>query len=250
VVETLTLLPFLVIVLVSFFGAAITAAFSIGGGLLLIGTMSALIPPLAVIPVHAVVMTGSNAGRGLLLLPHVAWPILGWFAGGAVIGGLVGAQLVVTLPPEALRLAVAGFILFTQWGPRISLPLGAPFYSLAGALSMFLTLFVGASGPFITAILAKIPDFSRMALIGTAGACMMLQHGGKVAIFAAAGFDYGSWLPLMTSALAAGFAGTFLGTRLLRRLDEHLFRSALRWVLTALALWLIAPAAGPLLTSE
>ncbi|MCQ8183984.1 sulfite exporter TauE/SafE family protein [Parvularcula maris] len=246
----LSLVSFLIITLISFLGAAITAAFSIGGGLLLIGTMSALLPPLAVIPVHAVVMTGSNASRSALLLPHVAWPIIGWFALGALVGGTIGAQVLVTLPPEMLRLAVAGFILFTQWGPKVSLPLGAPFYSLAGGLSMFLTLFVGASGPFITAILAKIPSFSRLALISTAGACMTLQHGGKVAIFGLQGFDYGSWLPLMGAALAAGFAGTFLGTRLLKRFDEQFFRAALKWVLTALALWLIALAVGAMLSSE
>jgi uncharacterized membrane protein YfcA len=180
----------------------------------------------------------------------VAWPIIGWVAVGAVIGGTIGAQLLVTLPPEALRLAVAGFILFTQWGPKVSLPIGAPFLSLAGALSMFLTLFVGASGPFITAILAKMPGLSRLGLIGTAGACMTLQHGGKAAIFAAQGFDYRSWLALMATALLAGFAGTFLGTRLLKRLDEAFFRKALRWILTALALWLIFLAAGEVLASE
>ncbi|NNU15898.1 sulfite exporter TauE/SafE family protein [Parvularcula sp. ZS-1/3] len=237
--EALPLWAFFAIMLVSFIGSAITAALSIGGGLLLIGTMSALLPPAAVIPVHAVVMVGSNAGRSGLLLPHVEWRIIGWFAAGALVGGLIGAQVVFGLPPQILRLAIAAFILFTQWGPKVSLPLGAPFYALAGGLSMFLTLFVGASGPFITAILAKIPQFSRLALIATAGACMTLQHGGKVLIFGISGFDYGAWLGLMAAALVAGFAGTFMGTRFLKRIDEALFRKALKWLLTALAVWLI-----------
>ncbi|MEE4208157.1 MAG: sulfite exporter TauE/SafE family protein [Parvularcula sp.] len=235
----LELLPFAIIVLVSFIGSAVTAAFSIGGGLLLIATMSALLPPAAVIPVHAVVMTGSNAGRSGLLLRHVDPEVLLAFAAGALIGGLIGAQVVFGLPPKVLRLSVAGFILFTQWGPKLSFPSGRLFYGLAGSLSMFLTLFVGASGPFITAILSKREDFSRLALIATAGACMTMQHGGKVLIFAVGGFAYASWLPLMVTALAAGFLGTVLGTRILKRLDEKVFRKGLKWVLTALALWLI-----------
>ncbi|MEM0929816.1 MAG: sulfite exporter TauE/SafE family protein [Pseudomonadota bacterium] len=230
---------FIIIAAVSFIGSAATAAFSIGGGLLLIGTMSVLIPPAAVIPVHGAIMVGSNAGRSALLLSHVRWDILGWFAIGALIGGLVGSQVVFGLPAGALRLCIAGFILFTQWGPTISLPLGARFYALAGSLSMFLTLFVGASGPFITAILSRLPQLSRMALIATAGACMTLQHSGKVAIFGLAGFDYGDWMSLMVAAIAAGFVGTFLGTRLLKRIDEQAFRSALRWILTIMALWLV-----------
>ncbi|GGY47409.1 sulfite exporter TauE/SafE family protein [Parvularcula lutaonensis] len=232
-------LAFVIVCVVSFLGSAITAAFSIGGGLLLIGTMSALLPPAAVIPVHAVVMTGSNAGRSGLLLSHVDWRIIGWFAAGALVGGIVGAQVVLSLDPSILRLSIAGFILFTQWGPKFALPTGAPFFALAGSLSMFLTLFVGASGPFITAILSRIPEFSRQALIATAGACMTLQHGGKVMIFGLAGFPYSDWLPLMATALAAGFAGTFLGTRILKRIDEAFFRKALKAVLTALAAWLV-----------
>lgn len=233
------ILPFVLICVVSFIGSAMTAAFSIGGGLLLIGTMSALLPPMAVIPVHAVVMTGSNGGRMALLFRHVDWKIIVWFAGGAIVGGVIGAQVVFGLPERVLRLAIAAFILFTQWGPRIALPLGRPFYALAGTFSMFLTLFVGASGPFMTAILAKVPSFSRMALIATAGACMTIQHSGKVVIFGLGGFDYRSWMPLMACALIAGFIGTLLGTRLLKSLDEAMFRSGLKWVLTTLAGWLL-----------
>lgn len=235
----ISLLVFAAICLVSFLGSAMTAAFSIGGGLLLIGVISALLPPYAVIPVHAVIMVGSNAGRSALLLRHVDWTIISWFAGGALIGGLIGAQVVFSLDPRVLRLSIAGFILFTQWGPKIALPLGAPFYALAGSLSMFLTLFVGASGPFMTAILSKIPDISRLTLIATAGACMTLQHGGKVAIFGIAGFDYLPWVPLMALALAVGFAGTVLGTQILRWIDEAMFRRVLRYVLTGLAGWLV-----------
>lgn len=230
---------FIIIAAISFLGSAATAAFSIGGGLLLIGTMSILVPPAAVIPVHGVIMVGSNAGRSALLFSHVRWDIIGWFAIGALIGGLVGSQVVFGLPANILRLCIAAFIIFTQWGPKVSLPLGAPFYGIAGALSMFLTLFVGASGPFITSILSRLPQLTRMGLIATSGACMTLQHSWKVLIFGVAGFDYTEWLALIAIAIATGFAGTLLGTRLLKRLDEALFRRALKWVLTALAGWLV-----------
>lgn len=239
-VADLSLFAFIAIVLVSLLGSAMTAAFSIGGGLLLIGVMSALLPAAAVIPVHAVVMVGSNAGRFGILARHADWHIIGWFAGGALIGGTIGAQIVFGLDPRVLRLSVAGFILFTQWGPKFALPVGAPFFALAGSLSMFLTLFVGASGPFITSILSRLPQLSRLALIATTGACMTLQHGGKVGIFGLGGFAYGPWAPLMATAVAAGFVGTVAGTQVLKRIDEAVFRRALKFVLTALAVWLIA----------
>ena len=232
-------LPAGVIVAASFLGSAVTAAFSIGGGLLLIAVMTTLMPPLAVVPVHGAVMVGSNAGRAGLLLPGVDWRTLGWFAIGAVMGGALGSQVVLTLPGAALRLLIAGFILFTQWGPKVSLPLGRKSFVLAGLLSTVLTLFVGASGPFMSALLAKVPSYDRVALIATSGACMTLQHALKVAIFAAAGFAYAPWLPFIGLCLGAGFAGTVLGTRALKRLDERAFRRWLRWLLTALAAYLL-----------
>lgn len=231
---------FALISAVSFVGAAITAAFGVGGGLLLIGTMSALLPPAAVIPVHAVIMVSSNASRSALLIKDVAWPIIGWFVLGALVGGLIGAQIVVGLPPMVLRLAVAGFILFTQWGPTIRFPTGALFYALAGSLSMVLTLFVGASGPFMTAILSRLPSFTRQAVIATAGAAMVVQHAGKAVIFGLADFPYEDWVGLIVAGVVFGFLGAFVGTRLLKRMDEAFFKKALRLTLTLLAVWLVA----------
>ena len=229
----------LVIVGVSFLGSAITAAFSIGGGLLLIAVMTTLMPVGAVVPVHGVVMVGSNAGRSAILRRRIDWTTVGWFSIGAVVGGLVGSQVVFGLPATALRLLIAGFILFTQWGPKVRMPLGRRSFVVAGTLSTFLTLFVGASGPFMTAVLSKMPRYDRVMLIATSGACMTLQHALKVAIFALGGFAYASWLPFIAACLSVGLVGTYLGTRLLKRLDERLFRAALRWLLTALASYLL-----------
>lgn len=228
------------LLVISFLGSATTAAFSIGGGLLVIAAMSTVMPAAAVIPVHGAVMLGSNLGRAGLLREGIDWRRVGWFALGGLVGGAIGAQLVLTLPDAALRLAIAGFILFTQWGPKLVLPLGRGSFVAAGGISMVLTLFVGASGPFITALLAKVPSFSRIQLIATGGACMAVQHGFKVAIFALAGFAYWAWMPFIAAAIVTGFAGTFLGAKALRRLNEQRFRSVLKWILTAMAAYLTA----------
>ncbi|MEZ5980679.1 MAG: hypothetical protein R3C54_00005, partial [Parvularculaceae bacterium] len=42
------------VVFTSFFTSALTASFGLGGGLALLAVMSALLPPIAVIPVHGV----------------------------------------------------------------------------------------------------------------------------------------------------------------------------------------------------
>lgn len=234
----------ILIIVASFIGSAMTAAFSIGGGLLLIAVISTLLPAPAVVPVHGAMMVGSNAGRTGLLLKHVDWSIWLWFAAGAAIGGLIGAQIAVGLPGWLLRVAIASFILFTQWGPKLkNFVMGPKGYALAGAISTVLTLFVGASGPFMTTVIAKAQHLQRQGLIATTGACMTLQHTVKVIIFALAGFAFAPWLPLIGAALISGFAGTVLGTRLLGNMPEALFRKILKWLLTIMALWLLVLAA-------
>ncbi|WP_306251480.1 sulfite exporter TauE/SafE family protein [Parvularcula sp. IMCC14364] len=232
------------IIFTSFFGSALTAAFSIGGGLLLIAVMSSVMPAIAVVPVHGAVMVGSNAGRASILFRHIDWPILGWFAIGAVIGASIGSQVVTNLPAWAFRFAIAAFIIFTQWGPKFrNLGFGPRSYIVAGGISSFLTLFVGATGPFISTILSKVPGMVRQGLIASSGACMTLQHGLKVIVFFLAGFIYAPWIPLIAAALVSGFCGTLLGTKLLGNLSEAVFRKLLKWLLTAMAVYLLTLAA-------
>lgn len=72
---------------------------------------------------------------------------------------------------------------------------------------------------------------------------MVMQHGLKVVVFGFLGFAFGAWVPVMVAMVAAGFLGTLLGTRLLHALPEAVFRTAFKWVLTLLAIQLIASAA-------
>ncbi|GGD13905.1 sulfite exporter TauE/SafE family protein [Aquisalinus flavus] len=240
----LTLWQAIIVILVSLIGAAMTAATSIGGGLLLVAIMSAFFPPAAVIPVHAVIMIGSNAGRSVLLLNYVNWRIWGWFVVGLVAGALVGSQVVFSLPAEALRLAIAAFILFTQWGPKIGSFVsgegrkGSIVYIVTGAISTFLTLFVGATGPFMTAVLSK-DRLTRQEIVATAGVSMTFQHTVKVFIFGFGGFLFAPWLPFIGLCVLAGFIGSFIGTRVLHTIDEALYRSLLKWILTGIAAYLV-----------
>lgn len=229
----------ILVIAASFLGSAITATFSIGGGLLLIAVMGTILPATALIPVHGTIMLGSNAGRAVVYRHGLDWAILPAFLAGSLIGAAIGGQVVVTLPSAILRIVIGSFIIFSQWGPGLRLPFGRKSLAVAGAFSTFLTLFVGASGPFMTSILAQKPGYDRINLLSTAAAVMVVQHGLKVLVFALAGFAFASWLPLILASIAAGFMGTLLGSRLLSRLDETQFRKALKWILTALAIYMI-----------
>lgn len=240
--ENVPLWAALLTVVAAFIAAALTAAFGIGGGLALLAVMSAVLPAPAVVPVHGVAQLGSNAGRFFLQLRDTVWPIVLWFSAGGILGSLAGGRLALELPVWALRGGVALFILFTVWGPKPkSFTPGAATFFATGAIGSFLTMFFGATGP-IAATMLSATRLDRLNTVATHAACMFAQHGLKILVFGALGFAYAPWVWLLLAILIFGFAGTYVGTHMLRRMPERVFRRGFRYVLTIIAFYLLVAA--------
>lgn len=221
---------------VSFLGSFITAAFGIGGGVIVLAVLASLLPPAALIPVHGVVQVGSNAGRTLIMRDHIDRATLGVFVigttGGVVLGGLVAVEL----PPAIVQIAVGAFILWTIFfKPPGFLRRSA---WLAGGFSSFLTMFFGATGPFVAAYIRTL-GFDRMRHTATHAACMTVQHGLKIVAFGLLGFAFGPYVVLIAGMIAFGFVGTIVGRQVLAKINERIFKTALQTILVVLALRLI-----------
>ena len=226
----------------AFLSAALTAAFGLGGGLALLAVMSAVFPASAVIPVHGVAQLGSNTGRFFLQLKDTVWPIVLWFSVGSVIGAMLGGRLAIEMPVWALRGGVAFFILFTVWGPKpAGFSPGAVSFFSTGVVGSFLTMFFGATGP-IAATMLSATKLDRLNTVATHAACMVFQHGMKILVFGFLGFAFAAWAWLIGAILIFGFAGTYLGTRFLRRMPEATFKRGFKIVLTAISLYLLVAA--------
>lgn len=224
----------------------ITAAFGVGGGVALLAVMATVMPAAVVIPLHGVIQIGSNGGRTALMWRYIRWPVLLAFAGGAVVGAALGARVLVDLPTGWMELALGVFILWSCWGPMPRLRHGsAPRVVLGGAVTSVLTLFVGATGPFVSAFLRAM-SMDRLHHVGTFSACMTMQHGVKIMVFGLVGFAYRPYLPFLAAMVGFGFLGTWVGRRVLQRMDEALFRRALTVLLTVLALRLLQVGAAQL----
>lgn len=228
------------LVALSFVTSLMTAALGLGGGLLMVAAMASVVPPAALIPVHGLVQLGSNSGRAVLFNRYIRRPIVLWFVLGAVVGVTAGALVAVRLPREALQIVVGGFVLATTWMPalgRYRVP-DRGFIGI-GAATAFITMFAGATGPFLAPFLSPERLGDRYATIGTFAACMTLKHALKVAAFAAVGFAYAPWLPLVALMIASGFLGTLVGRQIVTRIPEARFRTGFKILLTLLALRLL-----------
>lgn len=216
-----------------------TATLGAGGGVLLLGIMAQVIPAQVIVPVHGVVQMGSNLGRAVLAWRHIDWKVIAAFLPGAVAGALLGSLVLVRLPPAVLYLCIAGFILYLCWGPKLpKLVLGTAGTVVAGAVTTFITLFAGATGPLVAAFIKQMhPD--RFRTVATFAAAMSLQHSLKALVFQGAGFDLRPWLGLIAVMIAGGALGTWLGLHVLRRIEDKQFARLFDIVLTLLAIRLV-----------
>lgn len=219
--------------------SALTAIAGIGGGVIMLTAMASLLPPAAIIPVHAVVQLGSNVGRVVLMRHWIDRGRLLPFILGSVVGIALGGSLAVNLPGEALRLVLGLFILQTLWLPIAAMAaIKGRGLAVGGAVASFLTMLVGATGPYVVALLKPL-GLGKEGLIATHAAAMTAQHGLKMLGFGLLGFAFAPWLPLIALMIVAGFVGTLVGRRLLGRLDERLFGHLVQAILTVVALDLV-----------
>lgn len=233
------LVTFMLLCGVSFLGSFISASMGIGGGGLVLATMALYLPAPILIPIHGVVQIGSNIGRAALMSTHVLTRIIPVFVAGTIVGALIGGKFVVSLPLPILQVVLAVFILYSTWAPKFSTntPGKLAFFNV-GVFSTFLTMFVGATGPLIAPFVAASSK-KREEVVATHAMLMSIQHSLKIVVFGILGFAFGPYLPLLAGLLICGFAGTWVGKKMLARLPEKIFRTGLKAILTLIALRLL-----------
>ena len=225
--------PSIALIAVSAVTSFITAAAGIGGGVVLLAVMAALVPAQVIIPIHGAVQFGSNAGRTAIMLPHVQWPVLVPFVAGSILGAALGGLTVVQFSPGLLKTGLAIFILWSVWVP--SFGIGGRLAGFGtGAFSSFLTMFFGATGPFVSAMV-KTLRLGRLEHVATQSACMVAQHVIKIVVFGLLGFAFAPYLGLIGAMILSGFVGTVTGKRLLIKMQDAVFHKILSVLLTLLA---------------
>ena len=211
----------------------ITAAAGLGGGTVMLAAMAILLPAPAIIPVHGAVQIGSNLSRAVLMRKHIQRQILLPFIFGSVIGAVIGGVTVIQLPSAILKVGLGCFILWSVWGPAVRAA-GRLAVIGTGIVSTFLTMFFGATGTFVSAMV-KTLKLGRLEHTATQATCMVAQHIIKVSVFGLLGFAYGQYLFLVAAMIVSGFIGVVIGTRILFRMNDAIFHRVLAVILTLLA---------------
>jgi uncharacterized membrane protein YfcA len=223
--------------------SALSGMLGMGGGVVLLAVMASILPVAEVVPVHGVVQLTSNFSRTLALLPRVCWRIVALYAPGMVLGVVAGIRITggEGLPgfKPAIGAFVLAFLLWDRFKPkRIVVPRWV--FLPAGLVGGLLTVTLGATGPFLAAFFLR-DDLERREIVATKAAIQSFGHLLKIPAFLSVGFDYVPRLQWIAPLLLCVIAGTWIGTRLLGRMPDALFRKMFRVVLALMALRLLAP---------
>ena len=227
---------FVVMPIVAFLTAALSAMIGMGGGTLLLAALLAFMTHGEAIPTHAAVQLVSNSTRTLAFLRHVDWSAVRRFALGLLPGSAAGIGLLVWLgePGEAepyLKILVGAYILLSLLIPRgksaDSQPRGAarwfdfPLLGLAAGTAAFT---VGAVGPLIAPLFAR-RNFVKERLVATKALCQSLVHVIKIPGFLLVrSYEHLGHLGLLALVLAGvAIPGTLLGKRWLKYVSERHF---------------------------
>ncbi len=221
--------------------AAISGAIGMGGGVVLLAIMATVLDPMLVVPVHGAVQFVSNFTRTMRLWRNITWWIVALYAPTMVVGAFLGLQLYRGSGMPWFKPAIGAFVLaFLVWSRFKPKTLDVPRWAfpLAGLGGGFLTITVGASGPYLAAFFLR-NDLERRQIVATKAAIQSFGHFLKIPAFLSIGFDYRAEAGLILPLLAGVIVGTFLGTHVLHRMSEEGFGLWFRAVLTVLAMRLL-----------
>jgi uncharacterized membrane protein YfcA len=226
-----------IIVLAAFLTSALSACVGIGGGSLLLGLMATLLPISVVIPLHGVAQTFSNFGKAYFGRTQIVWQLTVPFLWGTLIGTAAGLLVWSIIPLNINQMLLAMFLLVSTWKPQW-LRLDKMQLWISGAISSVISVFAGATGPIVMAMLPT-KTLSKQQTVATHGAIMTLHHSVKTLGFVLIGFSLFDYLPLVIGMLVASWGGSYIGNKVLIKLPESHIKRSIKLILTLLALHLI-----------
>ena len=129
------------------------------------------------------------------------------------------------------------FLLWRRVGKKMHNP-PLWIYAPLGIVTGFLSLFVGATGPFLAPFFFR-DDFAKEEVIATKAVCQSIGHFLKIPAFLVLGFPYAEHLFPLGIMVATVIVGTLIGKRVLHHLPRIWFVRLFETILFFIGIWLI-----------
>jgi uncharacterized protein len=234
----LPLTIFILLTLCAVMTSVISAVVGMAGGIVLLSVMTFFMPLKEIIPIHGMVQLISNSTRTIYLRKNIQWNLFLPAAIALPFGTALAVFLIKKIdhPQFALGLIVI-LIIYVVFKPKKLPNLNIPAwsFSLLGFMAGFLCLLIGATGPMLAPFFLR-DDLKKEQIVATKSSIQIMTHLVKVPAFLFLDFPYMKFLPIILAMTIAAVLGTYLGVKLLGKINETAFRWLYKTALLAAAI--------------
>ena len=236
------MLQTIILILAALVSSIISGTMGMGGGIILLAFMAAFFPPLVLIPLHGIVQFASNLTRTLLSYDSIVWSITLPFAIASLPAAYLASRLVIEIPQSTFKVFLGFFILLMTWMPKLkNAPKIKGKFFILGFVATFISLFIGATGPFLAPFYLR-EGLVKEKLVATKAACQLFLHFFKVCAYLQIGFHVQEHASILFGLIAMVVLGNAIGKKLLKKISDNSFVLALKIILSLLALQIIVKA--------
>lgn len=233
----------IILLITCFVGGLASTMVGTSGGFTF-AAMASVLPVSVVVPVHATVEAVASIMRCFLLRSYVQWRYFFMFVLFGCVGVFLAILFIGKIPDTILKLALGFFILGVTWIPlgQILSRTANTSARIGGFVTSFLTVFIGATGPLVAALLSKRYS-NHPEVIATHAACMSAQHAAKIIIFVSIGSALSAFAYEIAGMILVTTLGTWLGRHIIVSTHKTLMMHALKAAVTLLGVHLVGQAA-------
>ncbi|MBE7367769.1 TSUP family transporter [Ramlibacter pallidus] len=215
------------VLVLGLFAGTLGGVVGTGSSLVLMPVLVVMFGPREAVPIMAIAALLGNLGRVVAWWDAIRWKACAAWCATAVPGAMLGARLLLAIPPGAAELALGVFFLalipLRHWLARRDFTLSLAHLALLGGPLGLVTGLVVSTGP-LTVPLFAFHGLGQGALLGTEAAASIGMYGAKVGTFGAL-----DALPrdVVWQGLLVGttlMAGSFIGRRIVLALTPGAFR--------------------------
>ena len=221
-------MDYVLVLVAGLFAGTLGGIVGTGSSLVMMPILVVMFGPRQAVPIMAVAAIMGNLGRVIAWRAEIDWRACAAYCATAVPGAILGARLLLAIPPNWAETALGVFFLALiparRWLARREFRISTTHLLLVGAPLGVLTGVVVSTGP-LTVPLFTFYGLERGGLLGTEAASSLGLYAAKAATFEALGA-----LPpeVLLQGLVVGatlMAGSFVGRVVVLRLSSAAYRA-------------------------
>lgn len=229
----------IILIISAFVTSCISGAIGMAGGMILLTIMLPFFPPTVLIPLHGSVQLVSNGFRLAINFKALDKSIFILAFLGSFIGAFFAEKVIWSVQGEYYQLLLAVFIITITWMPKLrnSWNFKGRFFVLGG-FSSFASIVFGITGPLLAPFFLS-EKLKPQQIVATKASIQFVGHILKLSIYAYSGFVFQKYFYILIPMIIAVILGTLVGKKLLFKMNEKLFKTIFKWVITTIASYIL-----------